>query len=365
MTLQRTFGFLTLAAFVLVACFPNAWAAPAENTWVSKAPMPTSDFGLRAATVEGKIYVMGGSINYEYNPASDSWVAKAAMPTPRNWFSIATYQNKIYTFGGRANGFTFNTTEVYNPKSDTWVTLTTMPLNASDIDANYVDGKIYLMGLPDSQSPLCINLAYDVIKDAWANKTNMPYPVSAYQSAVVDDKIYVFSGFDFILGHTRFYNQTQIYDPKTDSWTLGTSMSSPLLGAGTAATTGVMAPKMIYLIGGQNGIDGINTTLVYNPKNDSWATGSLMPTARTALTVAVVNDLIYAFGGQAYVVFNPPLTVNEEYTPFGYGTPELPTATPPAIGGAQMDLTFFGAVLIVVLIIAVVYAALIYKGRKR
>ena len=55
-----------------------------------------------------------------------------------------------------------------------------------------------------------------------------------------------------------------------------------------------------------------------------------MPTARLELTVAVVNDQIYAITGQRTVAFSGPLTVNEQYTPFGYGTPDAkePTPTP-------------------------------------
>jgi N-acetylneuraminic acid mutarotase len=317
----------TVALFALLLT-SNAFVSvfPPENTWLNKSSMPQSDYGLRAASVDGKIYVIGGSINLQYDPASDSWATRTAMPTPRNWFSIAIYEGKIYTFGGIYGQAACNAGQVYDPKTDTWASLAPMPVNASSIDANRINGKIYLIGLPDSRASLTVNLVYDVVTDSWTNKTTMPIPVNAYTSAVLDSKIYVFGGFDAMQGTTRSSNQTQMYDPYVDRWTLGSPIPGPVLGITACATTGTSAPKRIYVLGGLNGIDGVNTTQVYNPTNDSWSFGSLMPTARAYPVLSAVDDQIYVFGGSAYAVFSPVITATQEYTPYEYG--ELTSQSP-------------------------------------
>jgi len=161
---------------------------------------------------------------------------------------------------------------------------------------------------------LSTNQMYDIAKDEWTNKTTMPYPSVVCASAVVNNRIYVISG------------ATQIYDPKTDSWSLGTPIPTSYNNA-AGATTGIMAPKRIYVIGGvvdEGGFPprGSKLTQVYDPVSDSWTLGAEMPTPRLGHTVAVVNDQIYVIGGTTMAAFALPLNAVERYTPFGYGTPD-------------------------------------------
>jgi hypothetical protein len=76
-----------------------------------------------------------------------------------------------------------------------------------------------------------------------------------------------------------------------------------------------LAPKRIYVIGGYNDIRGQGFTLnqVYDPETDTWTMGAQMPTSRYGLGVAVVNDILYAIGGGD--------AENERYTPIGYHGP--------------------------------------------
>ncbi len=58
---------------------------------------------------------------------------------------------------------------------------------------------------------------------------------------------------------------------------------------------------------------------VYDPEADVWDRGADMPTARAGAGVAVVDDLLYVIGGDSAWYFGV-FDVNEQYTPFGYGT---------------------------------------------
>ncbi len=132
-----------------------------------------------------------------------------------------------------------------------------------------------------------VNEVYDPLTDSWTRKKPPPTQVSNYASAVVDNKIYVisYSGENDAL--------TQIYDPETDSWSFGAQIPTPGWGAAAGATTGVMAPKRIYVMGG-NPTFPLNQ--VYDPETDTWIMGAQMPTGRYGLGVAVVNDMLYAIG---------------------------------------------------------------------
>jgi N-acetylneuraminic acid mutarotase len=337
------FVLISLAALCMANTLPVK--AQSGNSWVEKAPMPTARTGLGVAVVNGSIYAIGGfssvqsaflAVNEEYDPSANTWTTKASMPTPRSGCAVTVCDDKIYVFGGQtaigtANGFT-NATEVYNPATNTWVTKAPIPISESGFSANVVDGKIYLMYGT-------LNEVYDPATDSWTTKAPIPTAAYLYASAVLDDKIYVISGPGFA---TPGRGLTQIYDPKMDTWSSGApipiSVEQPVAGA----TTGVAAPKAIYVIGGSTDffVPGANFTQVYFPENNSWSMGASMPTARAQLGVAVANDKLYAIGGThsrtpgglantgsgQYLVY-AGLLVNEQYTPFGYGT-ILPSPSP-------------------------------------
>ena len=335
--------FSTPASSPPTFLFPHAEAA--EDSWTTMAEMPTARSALGVAVVNGKIYVIGGygngylTINEEYDPATNTWTTKKSMPTIRTSFAIAVYQNKVYVIGGRSGVIGYygelrcGVNEVYDPATDTWETKASMPTNRSALCANVVDGKIYLIGgleTPVGSGPnvSVLTEVYDPATDSWTTKKPIPTGVYYYASAVVDNKIYVMGGCRPSAGTP---NLNQIYDPETDTWSYGKPLPTPVTDAGAGATTGVWAPKRIYVVGGRINYswDGTNINQVYNPENDSWTVGASMPTARYHLAVAVVNDILYAIGGTP--MFNLPLdnyAVNEQYTPFGFGTVPPDTTSP-------------------------------------
>jgi len=308
----------SLTASALVSIKP---AKASADSWLTLAPMPTARHFLGVAVVNGKIYAIGGangsvalSVNEEYDPATNTWTEKAPMPTPRMLFAIAAYQNKIYVFGGSTNDrYTTGPTEVYDPSTDNWTTKANLPIPAAQIQANVVNNKIYIIG--GSKSPLKNNQVYDPSSDTWESKAPMPTGAAQYASAVVGNKIYVIGGF-------YYHNLLQIYDADTDAWSTGASISSYVYAQAAGATSGTLAPKLIYVIGGQ-------LNQVYNPENDAWMEGTPMPTNRTDLAIAVVNDQLYAIGGANYTATDTGKFVhifanNEQYTPIGY-IPEFPS----------------------------------------
>jgi N-acetylneuraminic acid mutarotase len=311
------------ASSLIIDHTPAEVKSATENSWTTKTPLPDGISIVKAAVVNGKIYVMGYSFNYEYDPDTDSWTAKTPMPTPRNsnTYAIAACQDKIYVIGGDngENGHHnyLSTNEAYDPSTDTWETKKSMPTSRKRVDANVVDDKIYVIGgVTDNfrSIEISVNEVYDPATDSWTTKQPAPITVQDYASAVVDKKIYIMFGYTL-----------QVYDAENDTWTVDASIPISIEGGTAAATAGVLAPKKIYVIGGGHTIT-LNAVRVYDPASGNWTLGSPMPTNRTGLEVAVVDDVLYAMGGATdYEGFFPVGTYNytsivEQYIPFGYGT---------------------------------------------
>ncbi len=214
-----------------------------ENTWVTKANMPQAVTGCKAAVYEGKIFVIGNSANYMYDPAADSWTGKTSMPTPREFFAIAVVQDAIYVIGGSDANSTYSLNEVYYPSNDSWAAKKSMPVAGRDMDANVFGQKIYVIWGSE-------NLVYNELNDSWNNATSMPHPVSGYGSAVFQNKIYFFGGSSRI---PIYVNYTQIYNPTTDTWTLGAPIPTKSqdeqenIAISAASTSGSLSLRRIYV----------------------------------------------------------------------------------------------------------------------
>jgi N-acetylneuraminic acid mutarotase len=341
--MSKSVALLLVLAFLTALCLivnRHVWAPSAtENSWTTRAQMPTARSGLGLAVVNDTIYAIGGHSydnNEEYDPVANTWTTKKPMPTSRGDFAIAVFEGKIYTFGGslRAGQWTTeltDVTEVYDPATDTWTTKTSMHMPKAGLSASVVDGKIYLIGgftqsANGAYQTSNENLVYDPVADSWTTKTSIPTPTLDYATAVVDDKIYVISG------TSRAYSDdlidlNQIYDPKTDTWGQGAPIPTAIQQAAAGATTGSVSifnasgksAKAIYVMGGFTGFYWPrNLTQVYDPESDTWSFGADMPTPLFDLGVAVVKDQLYAIGGMTGI-YGPVTAENNQYTPFGFG----------------------------------------------
>jgi N-acetylneuraminic acid mutarotase len=331
--MRTSIVLLLVLVFLVASCIiaVKPVSAPTEDSWTSKPPIQSFPNGV--AVVNGKIYTFARYETFEYDPITNVWLTKKPLPTPRSNFGIAVYENKIYVIGGWVRtdltGVAIHSpaNEVYDPLTDTWETKMPMPTPRAQLTANVVDGKIYLIGgrTGGQYTTTALNEVYDIATDSWSTKAPIPNPVVQYASAVVDNKIYIIGGQNEFT-YPMTLALVQIYDPETDTWSFGTPLPTAVEFAAAGATTSVMAPKRIYVIGGMpdKSMDGTNINQVYNPENDSWTVGASMPTARYGLCVAVVNDMIYAMGGWAFFG-SPGCSENEQYTPIGYGT------VPPAV----------------------------------
>ena len=84
--------------------------------------MPQGQGGLAAAAIGGKLYAFGGEYFspqegvfeacWCYHPETDRWTAAPSMKTPRHGLAGATVNNRVYAIGGAKKANAEETSEV-------------------------------------------------------------------------------------------------------------------------------------------------------------------------------------------------------------------------------------------------------------
>ncbi len=253
---------------------------PATNTWAKKKNMPLATHHAAIAAYDGKLYLFGGQAQlepggptqiplnntWEYDPANDSWKALAPMPTARTAAVAATVDGKIYVIGGASvhpgqkivslgptvPHRSLDTNEVYDPKTNTWATRMTMPTARNHAAAGVVNGKIYVIGgrvgssVITTSSNTNVVEVYDPAKDLWgAAGLRMPTSRSGMGWATYEGKIYVVGGQIYdreVFGAIR---AVEAYDPATNTWSFLPNMFTARHGVNVA----IIGDKL-YVIGG-------------------------------------------------------------------------------------------------------------------
>jgi N-acetylneuraminic acid mutarotase len=191
---------------------------PVSNKWEEGKSMPTARYGLTANFVNGTLYVIGGKntklmgfahenldLNEAYDPKNNTWSSKAPMPTPRHHLTSAVVDGKIYAIGGRHTGIQqvqLNNNEMYDPVNDSWTPKAPMPSERSGIgSARASGGSIYVFGgeicdmrYNSSRMVFNNNERYEPKIDKWTVETSMPTARHGPSVQFVNGSIYVIGG---------------------------------------------------------------------------------------------------------------------------------------------------------------------------
>lgn len=242
---------------------------------------------------------------------AQAWTTMAKMPTARTSHMVATVNNKIYTIGGyNPVGGYFNTVEEYNPATNTWTTKASMPTARSDAAAAVVNGKIYVIGGKNSTvGALSVNEAYDPVTNTWATKTAMPSARKFISAAMSSDKIYIIGG----ATNTTALKTNQEYDPAANTWTTKASMNIARMYLSTQAVNG-----KIYAIGGWTGSVSLTNNEMYDPSTNTWTAKAALPIGTDSMGSAVLGNKIYLISGYRGATLTKTVwtydTLNNAYT---------------------------------------------------
>ncbi len=276
------------------------------DTWTSKELMSDVRSSGAAASVNGKVYVIGGSnsgelsLNEEYDPVTDSWTTKSPMPTAREGLVAVAVDDKIYAMGGYNAGGYSNKNEVYDPVTDSWMTKTDLPHATIYPGASDANEKIYVIGGRDGSGILAYNQEYDPDSDTWSLKASLGSGRERVGAAAasVDNKVYLIGGMiTYPDSDPVDYNDE--YDPATDTWTVKSSMPTS-----RGFLVAVAVDNSIYAITGSGSTGRLATNEQYLTVSDNWATKQNFVWGFDCGMAAEANGRIYFAGGYAEFLGN-------------------------------------------------------------
>ena len=110
--------------------------------------------------------------------------------------------------------------------------------------------------------------------------------------------------------YARNLDVNEVYDARTDRWETRAPMPTPRSGISAAALN-----ERVYVFGGEAPEGTFDKVEVYDPRNDRWSdAGTRLPTARHGLGAAVVDGHIFVIAGGTSPG-GSAASVNEIYNP--------------------------------------------------
>jgi hypothetical protein len=180
-----------------------------------------------------------------------------------------------------------------------------------------IGGQIYIPGGRLASGGVTdVVESYDPTKDQWEKRTPLPVALSGYALVAFEGRLYVFGGWD----GKNYLNTVYIYLPESARWLTGNPMPTARAFAGAAA-----AGDRIYVVGGKNQAGMLSTNEVYSPNQEggvgsNWHTSEPLPVSPAGVGVISVADLIYAVvteqGGSGIYMFHNNLGTEPKFWEF-------------------------------------------------
>jgi N-acetylneuraminic acid mutarotase len=228
------------------------------------------------------------------------WLQKTTIPSQRTSYSVASLNNKIYIMGGKISSAATSSIDVYDPATDTWSAGGSLPHTMYGQQSQTVNGKIYVFHGDQGVGTSTQLWESNASVTAWTQKASMPSVFQSYSNltSAASSTLIFLPVPDTTYYHTRCY----AYDVASNQWLSLTEKPSGYDQSSFVAWSG----SSFYIMGGR--ASGILETIYIidnwrvDPQpigfNDIWTQKALMPEGRYSSISVTLNGNIYVLGGR-------------------------------------------------------------------
>lgn len=229
-----------------------------------------------------------------YDPAAATWSLTASMNDARaeDFVAVELPGRKVLVAGGTgSDGVTsLNSAEIYDEATNTWTP--TGSMNVGRGEFNFVvlhDGRVLAMGgVATDGTAIASAETYDRVAGTWTLTGSMSTGRNDLQVALLrDGKVLVAGGGTGSEDNPRLQS-AEIYDPHTGLWTATGDMTAPRSEADHAAV--LLRDGLVVVPGGLTAPHtNISSTDLFDPKTGTWTAGGAMSEPRSGHSALLLD----------------------------------------------------------------------------
>ncbi|MBE2220790.1 MAG: hypothetical protein IAF02_04585 [Anaerolineae bacterium] len=217
------------------------------------------------------------------------WFISRPLTTPLADMAVASVGIDVYHIGGETESGITNLVNRFDTVTNTWHEMTAKQTAVTDTSAAVLFGEIYVPGGRTADGePTNVVEAYSPANNAWRPIANLPKPISGGLALSDNNYLYVVGGWD----GSNYLDTIYVYDANSDSWRPLTALPRPLSNASGGVITG-----QLFILGGTDGQSVFDTCYTYSIDADSWQDCPAMLTPRSDAGAAIILNKLYVLGG--------------------------------------------------------------------
>jgi hypothetical protein len=240
----------------------------ATDSWTPRALLPTSLSGADGVAIGDRIYVPGGSDDTDmpfdggtfldslhiYDPTANSWSLGASLPVSLAFASAVALDGKLYVMGGTLDDGSYSDAlYIYDPTGDSWSQGASMSETRAYAGAGVINGQIYVAGGYAGGSVNRDSLEiYDPATGTWRAGPDLPALLASPGSGVVDDRYLVLASGDVMeIERYQCSREGWGFDVVTERWFPLPDLNRCLYGTALAGDG-----ADLYLVSGRTNAGG-------------------------------------------------------------------------------------------------------------
>jgi hypothetical protein len=275
-------------AIAVAGCGGGEDSAQGEGEWERGPSLSSRRSYIAAAQVGPSIYVAGGMVGETGRPLATfqrldaeagRWETLSPLPEPTRAAVAASVDGVVYVIGGTTPDG--NTRAVWAWDGERWSARAPLPAPRFNHEAVTLGGKVYVLGGFEQGEEHDEVYAYDPAADRWELVSHLPRANHAFGAVAFRDEIWVIGG----RRGEEVLDEVRIFDPRTRRWRSGPPLPEPmeLLGAAVAGDEIHAVWEGIYQW--------------YDASSGRWNRGPSPKVTRHALQAFAVDGVLYAVGG--------------------------------------------------------------------
>lgn len=284
---------------------PSTSLLAASNSWATKRSLWPWRGGMKAGTINGVIYVVGGERQSQdppfyvttiarvdaYSVATNTWSHLASMPAARvDPNGASAINGKLYVSGGWATDHArmTRTLFVYDPATNSWTRKADMPLAGYGGIQGVIGGQLYVYMSPSDPSKPNVLFRYNPATNSWVSRAAPPMSHRGGVGEVINGKFYLAGS-----------SSLSVYNPASNSWA---TKATPLSGNRYGDAAAVLNGKL-YLMAGSDAFsegEGVPRVDAYDPLTNTWTIKAPLPIGGARGTAARAGGRVFYISGNVY-----------------------------------------------------------------